>query len=120
VAIALNEEACHQCRMAISQREFAGEVVTVSGTIHYFDDIGCMSRWITDNHPPDSAGLFVTDYDSGAWLDARGAHYVQSNSLPTPMKYGLAAFETPARAEVTAKKLEGQALDWQQILEEGT
>jgi copper chaperone NosL len=120
VEIAFNEEACHQCRMAISQQEFAAEIVTATGAVHYFDDIGCMGRWMADHHPPESSGLFVTDYDTRGWLDAQTAHYVRSDRLPTPMKHGLAAFETRSRADAAAKKLEGEVLNWMQILEGGT
>lgn len=117
VEIALDEEACHQCRMAISQREFAAEIVTLAGSVYYFDDIGCMGRWISDNQLPETAGLFVTDYDTRSWLDARMVFYVRSNKLPTPMQYGLAAFETRAKAETAAKRLDGEVLAWQQVLE---
>ncbi len=117
VEIALDEEACHQCRMVISQQEFAAEIVTLAGSVYYFDDIGCMVRWISDNQLPETAGLFVTDYDNRSWLDARMAFYVRSNKLPTPMQYGLAAFETRAKARTAAKRLDGEVLAWQQVLE---
>lgn len=119
VEIVLNEEACHQCRMAVSQQEFGAEIVTVGGTVHYFDDIGCMARWTVENEPLESAGWFVTDYDTHTWLDARTAYYVRSSQLPTPMSYGLAAFQTRAQAQSTAKRLEGELIEWTDVLEGG-
>ena len=120
VQITLDEEACHQCRMAISQQEFAAEIVTTAGSVFYFDDIGCMKRWISDNQLPETAGLFVSDYDTRIWLDAKTALYVRSSKLATPMQYGLAAFETRATAKTAAKRLEGEVLSWSQVLEGGT
>ena len=120
VEIAFNEETCHQCRMAISQQEFAAEIVTRGGTVHYFDDIGCMARWTAENEPPEDGGWFVTDYDTHGWLDARTAYYVRSDQLSTPMSYGLAAFQTRAQAQATAKRVDGEIVEWMTVLEGDT
>jgi nitrous oxide reductase accessory protein NosL len=120
VEIALNEEACDQCRMAISQRELAAEIVTLDGATYYFDDIGCMARWTAENDPPEDAGWFVTDYDTQGWLDARAAYYVHSARLSTPMNYGLAAFQTRGQAQATANRLDGETVEWTKVLEGGT
>lgn len=118
VEIVLNEEACSHCRMAVSQREFATEVVTVSGSVDYFDDIGCLTEWVIEHQPPESAGLFVVDFRSGEWLDAKAAYYVRSEKLPTPMSSGLAAFKNEVAANSAADELEGQVLVWPEILGE--
>jgi copper chaperone NosL len=118
VEIVLNEETCSQCRMAVSERQFAAEVVMSSGAVHFFDDIGCLGQWVKINEPPESAGMFVIDYITGEWLDAAEAHYVLSESLPTPMGYGLAAFQSSASAQGEAEKLSGQVVRWNRILEE--
>jgi len=119
VEIVLNEETCSFCRMAVSQREFAGEVVMVSGSVDVFDDIGCLRDWVQEHPPPEGAGLFVVDHESGVWLDARTAFYVQAGKLPTPMSSGLAAFETETAARAGADELGGRVLRWEQILEGG-
>jgi copper chaperone NosL len=117
VEIVLNEASCSHCRMAVSQREFAAEVVTVSGSVDTFDDIGCLRDWVKEHSPPESAGLFVIDQTTGEWLDAETAFYVLAQKLPTPMSSGLAAYETEASARSTAEKLEGEVLRWEQVLE---
>jgi copper chaperone NosL len=119
VEIVLNEENCSHCRMAVSQREFAAEVVTVSGSFDTFDDIGCLRDWVKEHQPPESAGLFVVDQTTGEWLDAKSAFFVQAQILPTPMSSGLAAFGSEASAQSTAEKLEGEVLRWPQVLEGG-
>ncbi len=118
VEIVLNEENCSHCRMAVSQREFAGEVVTVSGSVDTFDDIGCLAQWVAEHDPPETAGLFVVDYESGEWLDAKTAYYIRSEKLPTPMSFGLGAFATEAAAVAAAEKLEGEVMVWPQVLGE--
>jgi copper chaperone NosL len=116
VEIALNEENCSYCRMAVSEREFAAEVVTASGSVDYFDDIGCLRDWVKEHRPPESAGLFVVDRTSGEWLDAESAFFVQAQELPTPMSSGLAAFATEASARSMAERLEGEVLRWDEVL----
>jgi copper chaperone NosL len=120
VEIVLNEENCSHCRMAVSQREFAAEVVTVSGSVDYFDDIGCLRDWVKEHRPPESAGFFVVDQTTGEWLDAKTAFFVLARKLPTPMSSGLAAFDAEASARSAAEKLEGEVLRWAQVLEGGS
>jgi copper chaperone NosL len=104
--------------MAVSQREFAAEAVTVSGSVDFFDDIGCLAEWVIEHQPPESAGLFVVDFRSGEWLDAKAAYYIRAEKLPTPMSFGLAAFQSEASALSAADELEGEVLAWPQVLGE--
>lgn len=116
VELTLNEESCSFCRMAISQRQFAAEVVTVSGSVDAFDDIGCLRDWVRQHGPPETAGVFVVDYQTGRWIDARNAFYVSSDRLPTPMSSGLAAFGEKASAEAAATELGGRVLRWVEMV----
>ena len=118
VEIVLNEENCSFCRMAVSQREFAAEVVTVSGSLDTFDDIGCLVKWMKEHQPAASAGVFVVDFDDGSWIGARTAAYLHSEDLPTPMSSGLAAFKGRASAEAAVEKLGGRVLGWRELWEE--
>lgn len=118
IEFTLNEESCSFCRMAVSQREFAAQVVTVAGAFDTFDDIGCLRDWIKEQHPPETAGIFVVDFPTGLWLDARTASYVLAKKLPTPMSSGLAAYQEEASAETAAAKLEGEVLQWKEMLSE--
>ena len=59
-----------------------------------FDDIGCMVLWFEDQHIEwkNEAIIWITDVDTGKWIDARKAFYDTNNI--TPMAYGFAAHET--------------------------
>ncbi len=118
VEIALNEEICSHCRMAVSQRQFAGEVVTPSGRVDYFDDIGCLAAWFRQQQPAAGASVFVVDYEDGEWLAAELAQYVVSEAVSTPMGSGLTAFANRERAAAAAKRFPGRVLDWQGALRE--
>ena len=112
VDLVLDEEECSLCRMAVSRRPFAAEAVTPAGAAHFFDDIGCLALWTVEQPPPPGTGLFVTDYGTGEWLDAKGARYVRAEKLETPMASGLAAFGSADRAGEEAAKLGGRVVDW--------
>lgn len=116
--LVLNEEACSLCRMAVSQKSFAAQVVARSGREDFFDDIGCFVRWVPEHAQPEETALFVVDYETGAWLDASKAHYVRCEKLDTPMSSGLAAFGTKERAAAVAEALNGYVLDWAELCEE--
>jgi copper chaperone NosL len=114
----LNDEACSLCRMAVSVRPFAAQAVARSGRTDFFDDIGCLVRWAPENAPAKETALFVVDYETGAWLDAKNAHYVRCETLDTPMSSGLAAFGAKEKAAAAARQLKGRVLDWKALCEE--
>jgi copper chaperone NosL len=120
VAIVLSEDSCAQCRMAVSVKKFAAELVTIEGHVDYFDDIGCLLTAIKAHGQPVGAVAFVVDFNTGQWLDAAQALYVQAKGMPTPMSSGLAAFGTRDAAQVQAKSWSGQVLDWETLCKEFT
>ena len=118
VEIALIEEICSHCRMAVSQAAFAAEVVQTDGSVDYFDDVGCLVLWVKERRVPEDSGLFVVDYQDGTWLDARDACFVRSGALDTPMGFGIAVTRGPEHAELLAQEIGGQVRAWEQLLEE--
>jgi copper chaperone NosL len=115
VPIVLDEDACSHCRMAISEREYAAELVTREGQVERFDDIGCLAAWLREHGRPAGAAAFVTDYRSGEWLAAEAAVYVAAPALPTPMGSGLAAFAERAAAEAASAELGGATAEWEAV-----
>ncbi len=100
---------CAFCRMAISQKRYAAELIGADGTVFKFDDIGCMIHfaerrgWIA--HPPNR---FVHDYDSDEWLEASRASFVSSPEIASPMASGLLAVKAPGEAERYAARFRGR------------
>ena len=83
------KEPCANCKMLVSDKRYAAQILDSAGEHKFFDDIGCMVVWM-DAHPSQRA--WVRDPASGAWLDARTAHYVQD--ARTPMDFGFEARST--------------------------
>lgn len=85
-----DRDVCERCRMMISDRRFPAQARDAKGRAHLFDDFGDMVMWLKEQDLLNAPVLlYVTDLESGAWLDARNARY--SRGHHTPMGFGLAA-----------------------------
>ena len=88
-----DRDMCERCKMAISERKFAVQIIDPqTGKDYKFDDIGCAVLWMDEEKIPwkDKAILWITDAKTGKWIDARKAKY--ADSAITPMAYGFAAY----------------------------
>ncbi len=88
-----DRDMCERCKMAISERKYAVQVIDpTSGKNYKFDDIGCAALWMVEEKIPwkDKAIIWITDAKTGEWIDARKAKY--TGDAITPMAYGLAAY----------------------------
>src|SRR5215470_12346642 len=102
-------DMCGFCRMAISQKRFAAEVLDADENAVKFDDIGCMLRYLEGGRPKPAA-VFVMDYDTREWKHANAASFLRGSKAATPMGGGILAFGDKARAEAAARDLGGEVL----------
>jgi nitrous oxide reductase accessory protein NosL len=90
-----DRDMCARCKMVTSDRHHAAQVINPeNGRSYMFDDIGCVLLWFDDEKITwkDKAKIWITDVDTGKWIDARTAFYDTHNI--TPMAYGFAAHTT--------------------------
>jgi len=83
---------CARCIMVISDRHNTIQVTNpINGDSYIFDDIGCMVLWFNEHKLPwrDKAKIWITDFKTGKWIDAKNAFYDTENI--TPMAYGFSA-----------------------------
>ena len=91
--------ACERCRMVLSDRQHAAQVRVPQAEgrskVVFFDDIGCAVVWLEDKPFRDDTRteIWVTDWRTGDWIDARKAVYLAGQV--TPMEYGLGAQTEP-------------------------
>lgn len=100
-------DACSFCRMAISERQFAGEIIKTDESVLKFDDIKCMLRYqqkAEDRSKP--AAIFVTDYASKEWVKAEDAFFTRSETIKTPMGGGIIAFRDKAQIQGESLRFE--------------
>jgi copper chaperone NosL len=119
-AIVYGEDVCALCNMIVDAERFAAGAVVrqpdgrVSGVA--YDDIGCLVEFARAR--PDHAllAVFVKDYETRQWLDARQAVFLHSETLHTPMASGLVALATPAAAGRVRQEHPGEILDYAAVL----
>lgn len=97
--------ACERCRMVLSDRHHSAQVRVREpngrSKALLFDDLGCAILWLEDKpaKTEPSTEIWVNDWRTGDWIDARTAFYVPGQV--TPMEYGLGAQPDPAPGTLT-------------------
>lgn len=95
-----DRDVCERCRMVLSDRLYSAQIrggaEGQKTKVYRFDDIGCAALWLEQQpwHGDPRTEIWVNDYRTGAWIDARAAYYVKDRI--TPMAYGLGAQADPA------------------------
>lgn len=95
VDVKWDRDTCERCRMVLSDRLHSAQVrggpAGEKAKVYKFDDIGCAVIWLEDKAWKDDPGteIWVTEHQSGEWLNARKAFYMKGEL--TPMEYGLGA-----------------------------
>jgi len=87
-----DRDMCQRCKMVTSDRHHTVQVINPkTGKAYMFDDIGCALLWFDEEKIAwkDQAKVWITDTETGKWIDARTAYYDAGNV--TPMAYGFAA-----------------------------
>jgi copper chaperone NosL len=97
------EDNCSQCRMAISDVRFAGEILDAHGDVYKFDDLGCMFKFRAKHADLKINAMYVKDYDTKEWIPYERAVIV-ATSLETPMGSGKVAFADPERAKAAQQR----------------
>ena len=95
VKVHWDRDMCARCVMVVSDRKNTVQVKDPNtGKAYMFDDIGCMILWFNEEKIKwkDQAAIWITDVNTGEWIDARTAFYDTENI--TPMAYGFSAHKT--------------------------
>lgn len=98
-----DRDMCERCKMIVSERHFAVQVVDIHNKPHMFDDLGCAVLWFKEENIEgmDQAKFWINDAVSGEWIDARTAQYAVGKL--TPMGYGVSAYTKKTFPEGSTK-----------------
>jgi copper chaperone NosL len=114
------EDMCALCRMAISERQYAAELITKEGDVFKFDDLGCLANYVADKQKRAQVAIFyMMDYEARRWLKAEEAYFVRAEKFPTPMSGHMIAFGDRAKAEAAATANQGQLISFTEVLASG-
>jgi copper chaperone NosL len=109
------DDMCSFCKMAISQKQFAAEIITATDEVFKFDDIGCMFSFIKSrNIKTETSTLYVMDFQTGNWIAAEKANFIASRDIETPMGGGVIAF----KEKEAVQQYNGRLLTYAQLLQE--
>lgn len=90
--------SCERCLMSVSDRHFSAQIrggpAERKSRLYYFDDFGCAVLWLQDQpwRAEPRNEIWVTNAQTGQWLDARTAGF--NTGFITPMDFGLGAVDT--------------------------
>jgi copper chaperone NosL len=109
-------DMCSFCRMAVSEKHFAAQIVTDDERFLKFDDIGCMLRFRRKSDGKAKIlAHFVSGYDSGDWIKAEEAFFVKSKTVKTPMGSHILAFADKTKAEEHAAENGSRVLRFENL-----
>ncbi|NNF01270.1 MAG: hypothetical protein HKN22_01155 [Bacteroidia bacterium] len=115
--IEYNTDSCSECKMIISDPQFAAQIVTKKGRNYKFDAIECMLRDVNRRGIADLKYILVTTFDvPGKLMNARNASYLISKNIPSPMGGYLSAFSNIDEANKTQVQRTGTIHHWPEIL----
>lgn len=84
------EDQCASCRMAVSNRAFASEIVYHDGAASKFDDLGCFDTYRRAHADEEYAAIFLVNYETGEWIPY-GRSVIVRTGIETPMGSGRVA-----------------------------
>ncbi|RLA75030.1 MAG: hypothetical protein DRG78_20870 [Epsilonproteobacteria bacterium] len=90
-----DRDMCARCVMVVSDRKNTVQIRNPdTGKTYMFDDIGCTILWFEEEKIEwkDRAIIWVTDVNSGEFINAKTAFYDTNNI--TPMAYGFSAHKS--------------------------
>ena len=116
--IAYGHDACHFCQMTIVDSQHSAQLVTTKGKAFKYDAIECMLNDLQHWEQAPVQLYLVADYAQPKLLiDATEAHYLITESIPSPMGAFLSAFEKLENREQILSDNGGDAHDWQTLRE---
>jgi copper chaperone NosL len=108
-------DACDECRMIINESRFATAYRGQDGQPRRFDDIGCMVLYL-HQHDEHVKAYWVHDYQANKWMRGKSAYFVHSDSLYTPMGYGIVAMADEENAQLLANAHQGNVVHLHGVL----
>ena len=118
--IVYGTDQCAHCHMTVADPRYAAELVTSTGKVLVFDDIGCLGAYLASGAvaPGAAQSTWAHHYLAPAeWVPAGDLSFVRSEMFHTPMGSGLVALAHPLVADSIRAAVRGGRLDWPQVLE---
>jgi copper chaperone NosL len=119
VAIDLANDVCAHCRMVISSRATAAQILSPGEEPRLFDDLGCLKSDLARAVPPAGSVIVVADHLTAEWLKLDEAVLTEVPGLQTPMGSGLVAHRSAAARDSDLAARGGRPYQVSALLGEG-
>lgn len=113
------KDICEDCNMNIIDKKYGAKVLTKKGRAFVFDDAHCVAGFLKEASIKENEIdkiLFVDYQNENTFLDAKGAFFVTSPQLKSPMSSNVAAVANKVAAEKLASQVSGLVLAWTELL----
>lgn len=115
-ALDTSVETCRHCRMAVSDPQFAAQLVAPGEDVQFFDDIGCLRDHLRTPGPPRGAVAFVTEHRTRRWIPAATAVFTEVAAVETPMGSHLIAHESAGSRDADPSARGGRPVNERDVL----
>ncbi|MDX2285108.1 MAG: hypothetical protein NW241_13165 [Bacteroidia bacterium] len=113
--IRYGQDACHACKMTLTDKRFGAEIVTKTGKVYKFDDLNCLDGHLRAGavEPAQVAGRYAVDFlHVNSFVPLEQAFLLRSEAIRSPMRSDLAVFRSAAARDSVRARSGGEALDW--------
>lgn len=122
-------DVCPYCNMTILNARYAAQMVSSTGKVFNYDDVGCLLDHLLGYGGPKATPkeLYVADFADSERKEARfipvqQAYFLFNERIRTPMGVGLLAFSNQAALEAYLREKPqhaGEKLGWNDLLARG-
>ena len=118
--IRFGKDACHFCKMIITDQRFGAELITDKHKIYKFDDTHCVVSFLKSGDVSKTAiaDIYLIDYSQqGQFVKATESFLFQSDALRSPMGGNVAAFTAEDSLLKFKQELNGAAVSWNELIQ---
>ena len=118
VPLKAGADACHFCKMTITDVRFGAEALNKKGKAWKFDDLHCISAFLKTGElkREDLKEVYFTRYDGDhGLLPGDKALLLQSEKLRSPMGSNVAAFADQKGLDEAIRQFGGTAVRWEDL-----
>ncbi len=116
--VTIGHDECAHCRMIISERPFASQIVSTTGKVWFFDSVECLAAYeIADSIDEERVhSRWVPNFNNPEeWLEAETSFYLHSINLRSPMGLHLSSYKNKEDANEKQQEFEGEILNWDDV-----
>jgi hypothetical protein len=103
--------------MTMVERRFGGELVSVTGKVTPFDDVGCLAMAAIAADSTRIHSLWVSDFlEPDSLVAVARMVFLRTDSIRTPMGYGIVALRPGTRTDSLARALGAARMSWLEVI----